>query len=98
MKTKSFRLSLLRGEGMGFFERKHLSDKNYSAVSRPESRPALQWPNGIKSLVSQQAAGRAACSVGVDADLRRVLCRAIWPAVQRVKLTQRVELYLPVNI
>jgi hypothetical protein len=46
-------------------------------VLRPESRSAMQLTNGIHFLPFRQAAGRAACSVGVDADWRRVLCRAL---------------------
>jgi hypothetical protein len=45
-------------------------------LTRPESRSALHRTNGIHILSFQQIAGRAASTAGVDAGLRRVLCRA----------------------
>ncbi len=46
-------------------------------MPRPESRSAQPRPNGIPHLLFQQTVVRVACNLGVDADLRRVLCRAV---------------------
>jgi hypothetical protein len=67
----------IEGEGTGLFERTHLPDKTPLPVLRPESWSAWQWSNGIQILLLQQATGRAACTVGADAGLRRVPCRAV---------------------
>ncbi len=46
-------------------------------MPRPELLSAWLRTNGIHILSFQQIAGRAASATGVDADLRRVLCRAL---------------------
>ncbi len=45
-------------------------------LPRTESWSAVQRSNGIPVLQFQQTAGRDACSLGVDADWRRVPCQA----------------------
>ena len=64
-------------QGTGLFERKHLSDQFSSALYRGPS-PGLHCI-GLMVFINfcySRPAARAACSVGVDADLRRVPCRA----------------------
>ena len=78
------------GQAMPLFQQPHYQRRRHGAlrkdassgskplltVPRPESRAALQRPHGFHYLLFRQIAARAACSAGVDADLRRVPCRA----------------------
>jgi hypothetical protein len=62
-----------KGDGMGLFESTHLPDKISFALCSGLSR-GLRCNDLMEPtfLLPQQAAGRAACTSGVDADLRRV--------------------------
>jgi len=71
-------LPAVRQAGNGTLRRDASFESNLlRTVTRPESRPALQRPHVVDYLPFQRPAGRAACSVGVDASWRRVPCRAL---------------------
>jgi hypothetical protein len=68
---------LMQGDGMGLFERMHLSDQNYSGLYCGPSRGLHSSDFMVSTIFCSSSPERGPLgNSGVDASLRRVLCRA----------------------